>query len=50
MQEAQRSPRLQLAFSLQMLTEITVTVEGLPLAEEMGVAHKGRKPERACIS
>ncbi|MFK0332405.1 hypothetical protein ACIQUB_14855 [Rhizobium sp. NPDC090275] len=50
MQEAQRSLPLQLPFSLRMLTEITVTGEVLPLAEEMGVAHKGRKPERADIS
>jgi hypothetical protein len=50
MQEAQRSLPQQLPFSLRMLTEITVTGEVLPLAEEKGVAHKGRKPERAHIS
>ncbi|MDM9627053.1 hypothetical protein QTL95_14190 [Rhizobium sp. S152] len=50
MQEAQTPPSLQLLFSLRMLTEIAVVVRALPLAEDLGLAHKGRKPERAHIS
>jgi hypothetical protein len=51
MQEAHRRTPGQLAISLQMLTEITLASHTQrlpkPLAEGWGLAHKGRKPERA---